>query len=101
MARLPLNSVRDRLVFLFFAITAAAIGFVYLYVVPQLRSSLTAQKLQRLEQVGAGQTQRIATVVDGGKSEARVRRVIRAVAQETDARVTVLGVREGSTGPQP
>ena len=33
----PLNSVRNRLVLLFFAITAAAVGFVYLYVVPQLR----------------------------------------------------------------
>ncbi len=33
---LPLNSVRNRLVLLFFAITAAAVGFVYLYVVPQL-----------------------------------------------------------------
>ena len=31
------NTVRNRLLFLFFAITAAAIGFVYLYVVPQLR----------------------------------------------------------------
>ena len=40
-----------RLVLLFFAITAAAIGFIYLYVVPQLRSSLTSQKLQRLETV--------------------------------------------------
>ena len=44
-----MNSVRTRLVLLFFAITAAAIGFVYLYVVPQLQSSLTSQKLQRLE----------------------------------------------------
>ena len=45
-SRLPLNSVRNRLVLLFFAITAAAVGFVYLYVVPQLRSSLTAEKLR-------------------------------------------------------
>ena len=36
MQRLPLDSVRNRLVLLFFAITAAAVGFVYLYVVPQL-----------------------------------------------------------------
>ena len=34
--RTPLNSVRNRLVLLFFAITTAAVGFVYLYVVPQL-----------------------------------------------------------------
>jgi hypothetical protein len=44
-----LNSVRSRLVLLFFLITAAAVGVVYLYVVPQLESNLTAQKLSRLE----------------------------------------------------
>ena len=35
------------------SITAAAIGFIYLYVVPQLSSSLTAEKLRRPERVGA------------------------------------------------
>ena len=48
---LPMNSVRNRLALLIFVITAAAVGFIYLYVVPQLRSSLTAEKLRRLEQV--------------------------------------------------
>ena len=49
-----MSSVRNRLVLLFFAITAAAVGFVYLYVVPQLRSSLTAEKLRGLEAGRAG-----------------------------------------------
>ena len=40
-----MNSVRNRLALLIFVITAAAVGFIYLYVVPQLRSSLTAEKL--------------------------------------------------------
>src|SRR5947208_1601138 len=95
-----MNSVRNRLAALFFAITAAAIGFIYLYVVPQLRSSLTAEKLSRLEEVGTEQTQRIATAIDRGDSEARVRRALRSVAQETDARVTVLGVRQTPSGAQ-
>ncbi len=51
-----MNRVRNRLAALFFVITAAAIGFVYLYVVPQLRSSLTSEKLDRLEQSGARAT---------------------------------------------
>ena len=57
----PVNSVRNRLALLFFAITAAAVGFIYLYVVPQLRSSLTAEKLSRLEQVGDGAERRGST----------------------------------------
>ncbi|SRR5581483_7139004 len=96
-----LNSVRNRLVLLFFAITAAAIGFVYLYVVPQLRSNLTAQKLTRLEQLGTSTGQRLAGELTAGAPQARVRRAIHAMARATDARVTVLGVRNGPSGPQP
>ena len=51
-----MNSVRNRLALLFFVITAAAVGFIYLYVVPQLRTSLTAEKLRRLETVAASQS---------------------------------------------
>jgi signal transduction histidine kinase len=96
-----MNSVRNRLAALFFVITAAAIGFIYLYVVPQLSSSLTAEKLQRLEQVGADESGRLADAMRGGASESEVRRLVRSVAQRTDARVTLLGVRSGPTGPQP
>ena len=93
-----MNSVRNRLVLLFFAITTAAVGFVYLYVVPQLRSSLTAEKLTRLEAAAVEQAPRIQRALDRGVSQDRLRRLVRDVAQETDARVTLLGLR-GSTGP--
>jgi two-component system OmpR family sensor kinase len=96
-----LNSVRNRLVLLFFAITAVAVGFIYLYVVPQLRESLTAEKLQRLEQAGTAESQRFARAMSRGESEARLRRLIRDASQKTDARVTLLGVRPTASGPQP
>ena len=57
-------SVRTRLLLLFFAITTAAVVFIYLYVVPQLSSSLTAEKLSRLEQVGTEESQRIAAAME-------------------------------------
>jgi two-component system, OmpR family, sensor kinase len=93
------NSVRNRLVLLFFAITTAAVGFVYLYVVPQLRSSLTAEKLTRLEAAAAEQGPRLQRAMDRGAPQERVRRLVTDIAQETDARVTVLGLRGQSTGP--
>ncbi|OLE36653.1 MAG: hypothetical protein AUG48_06695 [Actinobacteria bacterium 13_1_20CM_3_68_9] len=96
-----MNSVRNRLAALFFVITAAAIGFIYLYVVPQLRSSLTAEKLQRLEQVGTEESGRLAGAMRRGASENELRRLVRGVAQRTDARVTLLGVRSGPAGPRP
>lgn len=94
------NSVRNRLALLFFVITAAAIGFIYLYVVPQLRSSLTAEKLHRLEQVGADESNRLAGAMRRGVSEARIRGLLRGVARRADARVTLLGVRPAANGDQ-
>ena len=95
------SSVRTRLVLLFFAITAGAVGFIFLYVVPQLRSSLTAEKLRRLETAGAEQAQRLADVIDSSPSQAELRRLVRRLQPQAAARVTVLGVREGSSGPRP
>ena len=99
MQRLPLNSVRNRLVVLFFAIAAAAVGFVYLYVVPQLRSSLTAERLDRLEAAAAEQSPQMARAMQAGVSQASLRRLVRDIAQQTDSRVTLIGVRPGSSQP--
>jgi two-component system OmpR family sensor kinase len=99
LERLPLNSVRNRLLLLFFAITSAAIGFIYLYVVPQLRSSLTAEKLHRLEAAAAAQAPLLENAMDRGASQARLRGLARDMAQQIDARVTVIGIREGSNEP--
>jgi signal transduction histidine kinase len=96
-----MNSVRNRLALLFFAITAAAIGFIYLYVVPQLRSNLTAEKIDRLERVGGEEIPRIERAMRRGVSQARLRLLVRDVARRTDARVTILGVSEGVAGPEP
>jgi two-component system, OmpR family, sensor kinase len=95
------NSVRNRLALLFFAITAAAVGFIYLYVVPQLRSSLTAEKLGRLEQVATAQTARLQRALDEAISPPALRSLVRALDQRTGARVTVLGLREGAAGREP
>ena len=92
-------SVRYRLLALFFAITTGAVVFVYLYVVPQLDSRLVAERLNRLE--AAEGLQRISKDMRSPTSHAELRRVIRGVSQQTDARVTVLGVRAAASGPVP
>jgi two-component system, OmpR family, sensor kinase len=95
------SSVRNRLVLLFFVITAAAIGFVYLYVVPQLSSSLTAEKLRRLQEEAGEPGQALAAVIEDGRSQAELRRLALRLSQRAGARVTVLGVGEGSAGLRP
>ncbi|MCD6016396.1 MAG: integral rane sensor signal transduction histidine kinase [Solirubrobacterales bacterium] len=100
-SEVSVNSVRNRLALLFFAIVAAAVGFIYLYVVPQLRSSLTAEQLRRLEAVGSEQGARLDAAMTAGISQQRLRALVRGIDQRTGSRVTVLGVREGDSGPQP
>jgi two-component system OmpR family sensor kinase len=93
-----LGSVRNRLAVLFFVITAAAVGFIYLYVVPQLRSNLTAQKLERLEDVAAAESRRFDMAMRRGAPQGEIRHLVRSAAQRADARVTVLGVDTGPDG---
>lgn len=95
------NTLRNRLLLLFFAITAAAVGFVYLYVVPQLQSNLTSQKLSLLQSRGTRQTNRLLEAMREGLSQQQLAALLRRVSQATDARVTLLGVRDVGGVPAP
>ncbi|HEX2360411.1 MAG TPA: HAMP domain-containing sensor histidine kinase [Solirubrobacterales bacterium] len=95
------DTLRNRLVLLIFAITAAAIGFVYLYVVPQLESSLTAEKLRRLERLGNDQAQLLAQTLADGAPQAEVENLVRSLSQATESRVTLLAVRDEGESAEP
>jgi two-component system, OmpR family, sensor kinase len=96
-----LDTLRNRLVLLIFAITAAAVGFVYLYVVPQLESSLTAEKLRRLERLGNEQEATLERALADGATESELEELVRSISQATEARVTLLGVREQDGSNEP
>jgi two-component system OmpR family sensor kinase len=100
-AWLRLNTLRNRLVVLITLITAGAIAFVYLYVVPQLESSLTAEKLRRLERLGTEQSPGLARALESGAPQAQISELVRSTAQATESRVTLLAVRDGPGGPVP
>jgi signal transduction histidine kinase len=89
-----LNSVRTRLVLLSFAITATAIGFVYLYVVPQLSSRLESDRLERLEQQG-GELDMLRSAARRGLEQRELAALVRRTAADVDSRITLLGLREG------
>ena len=95
------SSVRNQLVSLFSLITAAAIGFIYLYVVPQLNSSLTAEKLRRLSAEGTEQSRVLASVIDDGRSQPELRRLVLRLSQRAGSRVTLLAARDDGAGLQP
>ncbi len=91
----PLGSVRIRLVLLSFAITTAAVGFVYLYVVPQLSSRLTSERLERLEEQGTEELDRLRHAAGRRLERRELAELVRRSASNVDARVTLLGVRDG------
>lgn len=97
----PPLGLRNRLVLLIIGITAGAIGFVYLYVVPQLESSLTAEKLRRLERLAGEQGPRLTRALQTDASEDAVDDVVQSISQSTESRVTLLAVEDGGTGEAP
>ncbi len=94
-----MRSLRNRLAFLFFAITLAAIGVLYLYVVPQLESRLRDEKLSQLTIVAQRTAPQIAATVGGDLPAASVARIVRAASDAANARVTLL--RIGRVGGLP
>jgi signal transduction histidine kinase len=90
-----LDSVRTRLVLLFFAITAMAIAFVYLYVVPQLSSRLETERLEMLESQGGEELDQLRTAARRGLEQRELAALVRHTAADVDSRITLLGLREG------
>ena len=96
------RSVRSQLVALFSIIIATAIGFIYLYVVPQLSSSLSAERLRSLRDAGEEPAGALFDVIDKGLSQEELQQIVLRLSQRTGgARLTVLGVRDGAQGPRP
>lgn len=90
-----LRSLRNKLALLFFAITAAAFSILYFYVVPQLESNLEERRLDALErsaQVSRGQLRALMGSAEVTADE--LNRRVRALADNADARLTLLGVQQ-------
>jgi two-component system OmpR family sensor kinase len=91
-------SIRTRLTLLFFAVTVAAVAAIYLYVMPQLESTLREQRLRSLESAASGYSDDIRDALLGEDREA-TQRTLRMAADQTPARVTLMRVGERGIGP--
>jgi signal transduction histidine kinase len=95
-----MRSLRNRLAFLFFAITLAAIGALYLYIAPQLESRLRDEKLTQLEAAAETTGNEIARTIGSDLDEEAVRERVRDAADEANARVTLFRVSTFAGGAQ-
>jgi two-component system, OmpR family, sensor kinase len=99
LPRLRLRSLSNKLALLFFAITAAAFGVIYFYVVPQLESNLEDQKLDDMERTATAARPTLEALM-GRRDIAALQldRRVRAVADAAGSRVTLLGVQQSRAG---
>jgi two-component system, OmpR family, sensor kinase len=95
-----LRSIRNRLTLLFFAITLTALAGVYVYVVPQLESNLREQKLAELHAAATDHSGDLVRAIGSNLDERGVNRAVRQAADESNFRVTLLGVARGTQGLQ-
>jgi two-component system, OmpR family, sensor kinase len=95
-----LRSLRNKLALLFFAITAAAFAAIYFYVVPQLESKLRERTLDDLARQAAEVEPQLQRGLRGDVRAGAIVRLVRAVSDSTDARVTLFNTSRSVSGPQ-
>ncbi len=96
-----MTSLANRLALIFFLITFGAIVIVYLGVVPTLESSLIDERGVALRADGARFTDPIRSALELAVPVDTVDRAVRAAADQSNTRVTLLGVNRGTFGAQP
>ena len=97
--RLRPDTIANKVALLLSAITVVAFGASFLYVVPQLRESLAQQSLKDLSHAADRTDNRIESLMGTDVPKNRLDKRVRSVADESGARVTVLGVQR--SGPDP
>src|SRR5215211_1720634 len=96
----PVLSIANRLAMLFGAITLGVIAVVYVYVVPQLESSLREQRLRTLATTAKSTSRQIRSDVINGSDVRALNRDVRAAGDAASARVTLLAINRTSSGLQ-
>jgi signal transduction histidine kinase len=100
--RAALTSLGNRIALLFFAITLLAIGTLYIYVAPGLRTRLVGEQLEQLRADALADSGAVARTVGTADSQHVVETKVGRAALRSGARVTLLSVSRSRmpVGPQ-
>jgi signal transduction histidine kinase len=94
------QSITNRLALLFFAITLVAIGGLYIGVISGLDRGVREKKLDTLDTLARQYSGPIRTALDASLDRRVLDARVRRAADAAGARVTLLGVNEGTQGQQ-
>jgi two-component system, OmpR family, sensor kinase len=95
-----IRSLGNKIALLFFLITAAAFGAIYFWVVTQPESSLEERRLQDLQAVAGAFQGTLERAREANPKQPSLERQVRALADATDARVTLWEWEEKPEGRQ-
>ena len=95
-----MRSLRNRLALLFFAIVLTAIAGIYLYVAPQLESSLRDEKLRGLQRAAVAYSGPLLSLIGTSGDSASVDRAVSQAADRSGSRVSLFGISQGTQGVQ-
>ena len=96
-----MTSLANRLALVFFLITLGAIAIVYVGVVPTLESSLVSERAQTLRNDAERFTGQVRSALANAVPVTAIDQAVRNAADQSNARVTLLGVNRGTFGAQP
>jgi two-component system, OmpR family, sensor kinase len=95
-----LRSLKNKLALVFCGITALAMAAIWFYVVPQLESNLTSQKLDAVERASVGYTRPLQQTGAHDVLASKLKSLIRTISEKSGTRVTLLGIPVDERAPQ-
>jgi signal transduction histidine kinase len=98
---LRLRSLKNKLALIFCGITALAMVAIWFYVVPQLQTSLYEQKRNDLARVAGASVDPLRKAAGSDVHAKSLDELVRAVADSSDARVTLYGVQRSRSHSVP
>jgi len=96
--RIRPRSLRNKLTLLFAGVVALAFSAIYFIAVPQLQTNLEAQRTDDLVRAAQGSAAELDRITNGDIPAPQVDRTIRALADNSGARVTLLAIQRSEGG---
>src|SRR5436305_6245039 len=91
-----LRSLKNKLALLFLAITALAFAVVIFVFLPQLQSQLEGKRIEDLKTEALKSVPQLQGLIDKEIPAPQLNLIVRAIADNANARVTLLGVQKSS-----
>src|SRR5436309_2057161 len=96
-----LRSLKNKLALLFLGVTALAFAVVIFVFLPQLQSQLEGKRIDSLKSEAGTSVPQLQGLIDRETPAPQLNLIVRAIADNANARVTLLGVQKSNAAARP